>query len=107
MTNNVKGFGKESSPKISKKRMGQLKMVADHLHNHFYPDGIPPNVYIKIWKDEFEQLVCANVTDHPEYWDLPNYIHGGLKNLEKFKSLESSIKESKDIEWTKFHPVFT
>ena len=82
-----KGFGE-----IPEGRKQYLENLRNGIVETFYPDGEPPNVHIKLWRDEeTKNVVCADVTSRPEFWDLPNYIEGEDLKSDKFKSLLKSL----------------
>ena len=84
-----KGFGQ-----IPEGRKQFLETLRNKIVNTFYPDGEPPNVRIKVWRDEeTKDLMFADVTDRPEFWNLPNYIDSQDQKTPLFKGMMKSINK--------------
>lgn len=88
-----KGFGQ-----IPEGRKQFLETFRNKIVNTFYPDGEPDNLHIKLWRDkDTKDLLFADVTNSPEFWDLPNYIESEDQKSDKFKLLLNSISEESEV----------
>ena len=89
MKKQFKGFGE-----IPEGRKEYLENLRNRIVKDFYPDGEPPNVRLKVWRDEETQdLGIADVTNRPEFWNLPNYIDSQDQKTPLFKWMMKSINQ--------------
>ena len=69
-----KGFGSPNKDQKPKVRMELCRKIADQIGKRLHPNGEPPNMRTASWIDyETGDWVFADITNHPDLWDLPAF----------------------------------
>ena len=86
MKRSFNGFGNEPPKKRPRIRKELCKKIAKEIGRSLHPNGEPPNMRTASWIDyETGDWVFADITNHPDLWDLPAFDVASQKRYDAKK----------------------